>query len=97
VDEKAKRRYSYLVASCPVAIAVLQVLLGSAPVAMLAFGVAMGVIAFALFRLLAGIRVFAPGRLHFGKARALRAWQAPALWVTIIVTVGAMVFAWLAR
>lgn len=97
MDEKGKRQYSYLVASLPFVITGLQVLLGSAPVVMLVFGAAMGVVAFALFRFLSGIRVFAPGQLHFGKARTLRTWQAPALWVPVVVTVGAVIFAWLVR
>lgn len=97
MDDKAKRRYSYLMAIAPVAATALQVLFGSAPVVMLAFGAVVGVIAFLLFRLLAGVRVFAPGKLRFGRNRALRAWQAPALWVPIVVTVGGVVFVWLVR
>lgn len=95
MDEKAKRQYSYLVAALPVATSAVQVVLGSAPVAMLAFGLVMGVVAFALFRFLSGVRVFSPGQVRFGKAHALRAWQAPALWVPAVVTVGAVVFVWL--
>lgn len=97
MDEKAKRQSSYLVASLPLGISVLQVVLGAAPVFMLAFGAAMGVVAFVLFRFLSGVRVFAPGQLRFGKVRALRMWQAPALWVPVVVTVGAVVFVWLVQ
>ncbi|KZC15980.1 hypothetical protein RHOFW510R12_39760 [Rhodanobacter sp. FW510-R12] len=97
MDERVKRRYSYLVASVPLVISGLQVLLGSAPVIMLAFGAAMAVVAIVLFRFLSGIRLFKPGQLHFGKTRALPAWQAPALWVPVIVTVGTVIFFWLVR
>ncbi len=97
MDEKRKRQYSYLVASLPLVITGLQVLLGSAPVVMLFFGACLGVVAFVLFRFLSGIRVFTPGPLHFGKARTLRAWQAPALWVLVAVTVGAVIFVGLIR
>ncbi len=95
MDEKAKRRYSYVVAALPVAIAGLQIVLGSAPLVTLAFGAAMGVVAFVLFRFLSGVRVFARGRLRFGQDRALRAWQAPVLWVPVLVIVGMVVFVWL--
>lgn len=97
MDERVKRQYSYLVAAPPLVITVLQVWLGSAPVVMLVFGAAMGVVAFVLFRFLSGIGVFARGQLHFGKARTLRMWQAPALWVPFVITVGAVIFAWLVR
>ena len=49
MDEKAKRRNSYVVASCPLVIAGLQVLLGSAPLAMLGFGACMSFVAFLMF------------------------------------------------
>lgn len=97
MDEKTKSRYSYLVACAPIVIACMQVWLGSAPVAMLAFGVAMAVVAFALFRFLAGIRIFTSARRRFGKAHALRAWQAPALWIPLVVASGAVLFVWLVR
>jgi hypothetical protein len=95
MDEKARRQYSYLVAALPFTIAGLQVLLDSAPLGMLAFGVAMSVVAFVMFRFLSGVRVFAPGRSRLGDVRAFRPWQAPALWVPVVVTVGAVVFVWL--
>jgi len=72
----------------------MQVLLGSAPVVMLAFGAPMGVIAFVLFRFLSGVSAFALGQLRFGKVHALRMWQAPVLWVPVVVTVGAAIFVW---
>lgn len=97
MDEQRKRQYAYLVALPPLMITTMQVMLGHAPLAMLAFGAAVAVVAFVLFRFLSGIRVFAPGRRLFGVARELRGWQAPALWIPVAVSVGAVIFAWMAR
>lgn len=91
MDEKTRRRNSYAVASCPLAIASLQVLSGSAPLAMLGFGACMSVVAFLLFRFLSGIHVFRAGSVRFGRPAALRVWQAPIVWVPVVVTVGAVV------
>lgn len=92
MDERSKRRFSYVVASFPLVATVLQVAFGTAPVAMLWFGAAMAVVAFLLFRFLAGIRTFKPGMLQFGRSSTLRLWQAPVVWVPIVVTVAAVVF-----
>ncbi|MEW5836647.1 MAG: hypothetical protein AB1832_16410 [Pseudomonadota bacterium] len=91
MDEKTKRRNSYLVASCPLVIAGMQVLFGSAPLAMLGFGACMSVAAFLLFRFLSGLRVFGAGSVRFGRAAQLRVWQAPIVWVPLMVGVGAVV------
>lgn len=92
MDEKSKRRYSYVVASFPLMVTALQVAFDSAPLAMFWFGAAMAVVAFLLFRFLAGIRIFKPGALQFGRPSAFRYWQAPVVWVPIVVTVAAVVF-----
>jgi len=91
MDEKTKRRNSYVVASCPLVIAGMQVLIGSAPLAMLGFGAGMSVVAFLMFRFLSGLRVFGAGSVQFGRTAALRVWQAPIVWVPIVVGVGAVV------
>jgi hypothetical protein len=57
---------------------------------MLAFGASMSVVAFVMFRFFSGLRIFGPGRLQFGKATALRIWQAPVVWLCVGVTVGAI-------
>ena len=90
MDEKAMRRCSYIVASFPILVTCFQVLLGLTPVVMLAFGACMSVVAFVMFRFLSGLRIFRPGRLSFGKAPVLRIWQAPAVWLSVVVTVGAV-------
>lgn len=97
MDEKTKRKYSYIVAAVPIVITVMQVLLSSAPVAMLGVGVIMGILAFVLFRFLSGIRVFAPGQSHLGQSHTLRVWQAPALWVPVVMGVGVVLFVWLVQ
>ncbi|WP_063671431.1 hypothetical protein [Dyella thiooxydans] len=92
MDEKTRRRNSYVVASCPLVIAGMQVLFGFAPLVMLGIGACMSVVAFVMFRFLSGLRVFGAGSVQFGRATALRIWQAPIVWVPIVVGVGAMVF-----
>lgn len=91
MDEKTKRRNSYFVATCPLVIAGLQVLFGSAPLPMLGFGACMSIVAFVMFRFLSGLRVFGTGSVQFGEVTALRVWRAPILWVPIVVGVGAVV------
>ena len=90
MDEKTARRSSYIVASFPICVACFQVLLGFAPAVMLAFGACMSVVAFVMFRFFSGLRIFRPGRLRFGKITVLRVWQAPVVWLCIVVTVGAV-------
>lgn len=84
------RRSSYIVASFPIFVVCFQVLLGSAPVVMLAFGVCMSVMAFVMFRFFSGLNIFTPSRLRFGKVTVLRIWQAPVVWLCVVVTVGAI-------
>ena len=91
MDEKTKRKNSYVVASYPLVIAGLQVLFGSAPLAMLGFGAGMSVVVFLMFRFLSGLRVFGAGSVEFGRATSLRVWQLPIVWVPIVVGVGAVV------
>lgn len=96
MDESTKRKYSYLVATFPIVIACVQILLGSAPLFMLVVGVGLAVAAFMLFRILSGVRIFRAGEVRFGQATTFRVWQTPVFWIPVVVTVALVVFVWIA-
>lgn len=92
MNETTKQQYSYIVAIFPLILAGAQVLFGSASLVLLWFGAGMCVVSFLLSRFLAGLRLFGGGQVRFGRRAALRIWQAPAIWVPVIVTVGMLAF-----
>ena len=87
-------RPAYFVATVatPVVFAVLQVLFGSAPVVTIWFGLGMSIVLFLLFRLLLGFSPLGRRRLHFGRSAPLKFWQAPVLWLPVVVVVVTIVF-----
>lgn len=96
-NRKVGPAYIALVAATPLVFVALQVIFGSAPVSMLWFGLGMSIVAFVLFRFLSGFVPFGRRRLHFGRSSApLRIWQAPVLWVAVVVVVAIVSFWWFA-
>lgn len=81
-------------AATPVVFAAFQVLVGSAPTAMLWFGLGMSVVAFLLFRVLSGFAPLARRRLRFGQSAPLKLWQAPVFWIPPAVVAVTVVFLW---
>lgn len=92
-QQRSRLRVSWLVAVAPVTLAVVKVLADRAPLTTLWTGIGMSVVAFLLFRFLAGFSPFGHP-LHFGRSRAFRVWQSPVLWLPVVIVAALLLFFW---
>lgn len=90
MDSPSSIRTPYYVATFPFLVSIGQVLLASAPLSTLWVGAGMSVLVALL--LWAGTAWLRRARPRFGKAVALRLWQAPVLWVPVVLAVVVVLF-----
>lgn len=90
----ARVPYLLAVAAAPFGMLAVQAVTGHASLPGLWSTIAISVVAVLLFRLLSGVSPFTGRRLQFGGAAQLRFWQAPVLWVAVVVGATAVAFWW---